>query len=140
MRCGVRCLDEGFSRVSGQSLQGGDIVVIQTHGRKGQYTPHLHVIASRGGWDAAAQQWRHLDSVPEALWRKKGQWHLLTRLRQTVQTPQRRRLVETGSTRYRAGFVTNVPKGDVPARYQRLATSLAKEVVSPPSALRRIAR
>jgi hypothetical protein len=36
--------------------------------------------------------------------------------------------------------VTNVQKGDVPARYQSLARYLAKYVVSPPIALRRIDR
>jgi len=43
MRCGVRCLDDFFSRVSGKPLKGGSIVVIQTHGRNGQYNPHLHI-------------------------------------------------------------------------------------------------
>lgn len=33
-----------------------------------------------------------------------------------------------------------MPKGDVPSRSQSLATDLAKEVVSPPSSLRRIER
>ena len=140
MRGGVRCLDDVFSRVSGTSLKGGYIVVIQTHGRKGQYNPHLHVIATSGGWDAAAKQWRHLDYVPYRLLRKKWQWHLLTMLRQTVKTPEMRRLVDTCYTRYREGFVTNVQKGDVPARYQSLARYLAKYVVSPPIALRRIDR
>ena len=51
MRCGVRCLEDVFSRVSGRTLQGGYIVVVQTHGRNGQYHPHLHVIATSGGWD-----------------------------------------------------------------------------------------
>jgi len=37
MRCGVRCLDDVFSRVSGRALKGGYIMVIQTHGRNGQY-------------------------------------------------------------------------------------------------------
>jgi hypothetical protein len=140
MRCGVRCLDDVFSRVSGTSLKGGYIVVMQTHGRNGQYNPPLHVIATSGGWDAAAMQWRHLDYVPYRLLRKKWQWHLLTMLRQTVKTPEMRRLVDTCYTRYREGFVTNVHKGDVPARYQRLARSLATYVVSPPIALRRIDR
>jgi Putative transposase/Transposase zinc-binding domain len=140
MRCGVRCLDDVFSRVSGTSLKGGYIVVIQTHGRNGQYNPHLHVIATSGGWDAAAMQWRHLDYVPYRLLRKKWQWHLLTMLRQTVKTPEMRRLVDTCYTRYREGFVTNVQKGDIPARYQSLARYLAKYVVSPPIALRRIDR
>jgi len=140
MRCGVTCLDDVLSRVSGTSLKGGSIVVIQTHGRNGQYNPHLHVIATSGGWDAEARQWRHLDYVPYPLLRKKWQWHLLTMLRQTVKTPEMRRLVETCYTRYREGFVTNVQKGEVPARYQSLATYLAKYVVSPPISLRRIDR
>jgi Putative transposase/Transposase zinc-binding domain len=140
MRCGVTCLDDVLSRVSGTSLKGGYIVVIQTHGRNGQYNPHLHVIATSGGWDAEARQWRHLDYVPYPLLRKKWQWHLLTMLRQTVKTPEMRRLVETCYTRYREGFVTNVHKGEVPARYQSLAIYLATYVVSPPISLRRIDR
>ncbi len=64
MRCGVRCLDDVFSRVSGTTLKGGYIVVIQTHGRNGQYNPHLHIIATSGGWDPQASQWVHLDYVP----------------------------------------------------------------------------
>jgi hypothetical protein len=140
MRCGVTCLDDVWSRVGGTSLKGGYIVVLQTHGRNGQYNPHLHVIATSGGWDTEAKQWRHLDYVPYPLLRKKWQWHLLTMLRQTVKTPEMRRLVDTCYTRYREGFVTNVQKGDVPARYQSLATYLAKYVVSPPISLRRIDR
>jgi hypothetical protein len=61
-------------------------------------------------------------------------------LRQTVKTNAINRLVDACYTRYREGFVTNVPKGDVPARYQSLATYLAKYVVSPPISLRRIDR
>jgi len=140
MRCGVRCLEDVFSRVSGKNLKGGYIVVIQTHGRNGQYNPHLHIIATSGGWAQQARQWMHLDYVPYPLLRQKWQWHLLTMLRQTGKTPEMRRLVDTCYTRYREGFVTNVQKGDVPARYQSLATYLAKYVVSPPLSLRRLDR
>jgi hypothetical protein len=86
MRCGVRCLDDVFSRVGGRALTGGYIVVIQTHGRNGRDKPHLHIIATSGGWDPQVQQWIHLDSIPYALLRKKWQWHLLTMLRQTLKT------------------------------------------------------
>ena len=140
MRCGRRCLDDVFSRISGRPLTGGYIMVIQTHGRNGQYNPHLHIIATSGGWDRQAQQWVHLDYVPYPMLRKKWQWHLLTMLRQTVKTSEIRRLVDMCYTRYREGFVTNVQKGDVPARYQSLARYLAKYVVSPPISLRRIDR
>jgi hypothetical protein len=133
-------LDDFFSRVSGRTLQGGYIVVIQTHGRNGQYNPHLHLIAISGGWDRQARQWVHLDYLPYSMLRKKWQWHLLTMLRQTVKGKEINRLVDACYTRYRQGFVTNVQKGDVPARYQSLATYLAKYVVSPPISLRRIDR
>jgi len=138
IRCGVRCLDDVWSRLSGQALKGGYIVVIQTHGRNGQYNPHLHIIGTSGGWDAQGKQWRHLDYVPYRLLRKKWPWHLLTMLRQTVKTKEIIRLVDACYTRYREGFVTQVQKGDVPARYQSLARYLAKYVVSPPISLRRI--
>jgi len=46
MHCGVRCLDEVFRRRSGRPLKGGSTVVVQTHGRNGQYNPHLHIIAT----------------------------------------------------------------------------------------------
>ena len=140
MRCGVRCLDDVYSRVSGRALKGGYIMVIQTHGRNGQYNPHLHIIATSGGWDQQASQWVHLDYIPYPLLRKKWQWYLLTMLRQTVKTPEIKRLVDACYTRYREGFVTNVQQGDVPARYQSLATYLAKSVVSSPISLRRIDR
>jgi hypothetical protein len=140
MRCGARCLDDGFSRVSGKPLRGGYIMVIQTHGRNGQYNPHLHIIATSGGWDPQARQWVHLDYFPYPMLRKQWQWHLLTMLRQTCKSKEIHRLVEVCYTRYREGFVTNVQKGDVPSRYQSLATYLAKYVVSPPISLRRIDR
>ena len=138
MRCGVRCLDDVFSRVSGKSLTGGYIVVVQTHGRNGQYNPHLHIIATSGGWDQQANEWMHLDYLPYTLLRKKWQWYLLTMLRQTLKTQEMKRLVDACYTRYRNGFVTNVQKGDVPSRYESLARYLAKYVVSPPISLRRI--
>jgi putative transposase len=133
-------LDDVLSRVSGHALTGGSIMVIQTHGRNGQYKPHLHCIATSGGWDQQARPWVHLDSLPYPMLRKKWQWHLLTMLRQTLQSQEINRLVETCSRRYREGFVTNVHKGDVPARDQSLARYRANYVVSPPISLRRMDR
>jgi len=138
MRCGVKCLDDFFSRVSRKPLKGGYIVVIQTHGRNGQYNPHLHIIATSGGWDKQAHKWVHLDYLPYEMLRKKWQWYLLTMLRETLKTKEINRLVDACFTRYPNGFVTNVQKGDVPARYESLARYLAKYVVSPPISLRRI--
>ena len=51
MSCGVKCLDDFYSSVSRKGVKGGYIVVLQTHGRNGQYNPHLHIIATSGGMD-----------------------------------------------------------------------------------------
>ena len=49
MRCASKCLDDYFSCVSRKKIKGGYIEVLQTHGRNGQYNPHLHIIATSGG-------------------------------------------------------------------------------------------
>jgi hypothetical protein len=140
MKCGVKCLDDFFSTVSGKALKGGYIVVIQTHGRNGQYNPHLHIIATSGGWDAQAKQWVHLGYLPYPMLHKKWQWYALEMCREALHTDEIDRLVHACYAKYPNGFVANVQKGDVPSRYQSLATYLAKYVVSPPISLRRIDR
>lgn len=140
MQCGVKCLDDFFSTVSGKALKGGYIVVIQTHGRNGQYNPHLHIIATSGGWDAQAKQWVHLGYLPYPMLHKKWQWYALEMCREALHTDEIDRLVHACYAKYPNGFVANVQKGDVPSRYQSLATYLAKYVVSPPISLRRIDR
>ena len=86
MRCGTRCLDDVYSTVRGKALRSGAITVLHTHGRNGQYHPHLHLLATSGGYDAQGARWEHLQYMPYALLRRKWQWHLLTMLRQTLQT------------------------------------------------------
>jgi len=140
MKCGVKCLDDFFSTVSGKALKGGYIVVIQTHGRNGQYNPHLHIIATSGGWDEQAKQWVHLGYLPYPMLHKKWQWYALEMCREALHTDEIDRLVHACYAKYPNGFVAHVQKGDVPSRYQSLATYLAKYVVSPPISLRRIDR
>jgi len=140
MKCGVKCLDDFFSTVSGKALKGGYIVVIQTPGRNGQYNPHLHIIATSGGWDEQAKQWVHLGYLPYPILHKKWQWYALEMCREALHTDEIDRLVHACYAKYPNGFVANVQKGDVPSRYQSLATYLAKYVVSPPISLRRIDR
>jgi hypothetical protein len=140
MRCGAQGLDDFYSTVRGRSLKGGYITVLHTHGRNGQYHPHLHVLATSGGYDAQAECWEHLDYLPYALLRRKWQWHLLTMLRQTVKTEAIHQLVDACFRKYPNGLVTHVQKGQVPAQYQSVARYMAKYVVSPPIAVRRIDR
>jgi hypothetical protein len=138
MRCGVQCLDDFYSEVRGQALRGGYIVVLHTHGRNGQYHPHLHLIATSGGYDGPGERWEHLQYLPYALLRRKWQWHLLTMLRQTLETDTINQLVDRCFMQYPNGLVTNVQRGTVPSQYQSLARYVAKYVVSPPIAVRRI--
>jgi hypothetical protein len=78
--------------------------------------------------------------LPDALLRRKWQWHLLTMLRQTLKTESINQLVDTCFTPYPNGLVPNVQKGQVPSPYQSVARYVAKYVVSPPIAVRRIDR
>jgi hypothetical protein len=140
MRCGVQCLDDFSSAVRGKALRGGSIVVLHTHGRNGQYHPHLHLIATSGGDDGPGERWEHLHSLPYELLRRKWQWHLLRLVRQTLQTEVVNQLVERCFTQYPNGLVSNVHKGNVPSRYQSLARYVAQYVVSPPISVRRLDR
>jgi hypothetical protein len=77
--------------------------------------------------------------LPYALLRRKWQWHLLTMLRRTLETDTIHQWVDTCFRQYPNGLVTNVQQGAVPSPYQSLARYVAKYVVSPPIAVRRIA-
>src|SRR4029450_7215238 len=104
------------------------------------YHPHLHLIATSGGYDGQGERWEHLQYLPYALLRRKWQWHLLRMAPQTLQTEDIHRLVDACFRKYPNGLVTNVQKGKVPSPYQSLARYVATYVVSPPIAVRRIDR
>jgi Putative transposase/Transposase zinc-binding domain len=140
MRCGAQCLDDFYSTVRGKTLKGGYITVLHTHGRNGQYHPHLHLLATSGGYDTHGERWEHLRYLPYDLLRRKWQWHLLTMLRQTLKPEAIKQLVDTCFRQYPNGLVTNVQQGAVPSQYQSVARDVAKYVVSPPIAVRRIDR
>src|SRR5215831_9053537 len=140
IRCGAQCLDDFYSTVKGKALKGGYITVLHTHGRNGHYHPHLHVLATSGGYDAQGARWEHLQYLPYDLLRRKWQWHLLSTLRQTLATDAIKQLVDRCFRTYPNGLVTNVQKGQVPSQYQSVARYVAKYVVSPPISVRRIDR
>jgi len=140
MRCGVQCLDDFYSTVKGKPLKGGYIVVLHTHGRTGQYHPHLHLLATSGGYDGPGECWEHLTYLPYELLRRKWQWHLLTMLRQTLKTEAIHQLVDACFQKDPNGLVTNVQKGQVPSQAQSVARYVARYVVSPPISVRRIDR
>jgi Putative transposase len=90
--------------------------VLHTHGRHGPYHPPLHLLATRGGYDAQGERWEHLQDVPYDLLRRTWQWHLLTMRRQTLKTDALQRWVDTCFRQYPTGLVTNGHKGTVPLR------------------------
>ena len=140
MRCGAPCLDDFFRTVRGKALRGGSITVLHTHGRNGQYHPHLHLIATSGGYDAQGARWEHLQYLPYDLLRRTWQWHVLRMVRHTLKPEAIHQWVDACFRKYPNGLVTTVQKGAVPSRYQSLARYGAKYVVSPPLAGRRIDR
>ena len=140
MRCGVQCLDDFYSNVRDKALRGGYITVLHTHGRNGQYHPHLHLLATSGGYDGQGERWEHINYLPYDLLRRKWQWHLLSMVRKTLKTAAINQLVDTCFRKYPHGLVTNVQKGQVPSQYQSVARYVAKYVVSPPISVRRIDR
>jgi hypothetical protein len=116
------------------------MTVLHTHGRNGQSHPHLHLLATSGGYDGQGERWEHLQYLPYALLRRTWQWHLLTLLRQTLRSDAVHRLVDACCTPYPQGLVANVHQGQVPAQAQSVARDVAQYVVSPPLAVRRIDR
>ena len=140
MRCSVQCLDDFYSEVRGKVLKGGYITVVHTHGRNGHYHPHVHVLATSGGYDAQAESWEHLSFLPYDLLRHKWQWHLMTMFRRTLASETIEPLVDLCFKTYPNGLVSRVQRGNVPSQYQSLASYVAKYVVSPPISVRRIDR
>ncbi len=94
MRTGTKCLDDFFCCVSKKNLKGGYVVVLQTHGRNGEYNPHLHIIATSGGLDQETNRWVNLDYLPYRLLHKKWQWYLLEMLREQLDTNKVEKLVD----------------------------------------------
>jgi hypothetical protein len=140
MRCSVQCLNDFDSEVRGRVLKGGYITVVHTHGRNGQYHPHVHVLATSGGYDAEAKSWEHLSFLPYGLLRHKWQWHLMSMFRRTLASETIEPLVDLCFKKYPKGLVSRVQRGQVPSQYQSLASYVAKYVVSPPISVRRIDR
>ena len=140
MRCSAQCLNDFYSEVRGKVLKGGYITVVHTHGRNGQYHPHVHVLATSGGYDVEAESWEHLSFLPYDLLRHKWPWHLMTLFRKTLSSETIEPLVDLCFRKYPNGLVSRVQRGQVPSPYQSLASYVAKYVVSPPISVRRIDR
>ena len=135
MRCGAQCLDDFYSTVRGKAFRGGYITVLHTHGRNGQYHPHLHLLATSGGYDGQGARWEHLQYLPYELLRRKWQWHLLTMLRQTLKTDAINQLVDACFTEVSHRLGDQRPKGASPLAVSESGT-LCGKICGEPADLR----
>ncbi len=138
IHCGYACLEDVVSTVVKQKVKIGASTVVQTHGRSGEYNPHLHIIMTSGGINENSGKWVDLRYFPYEIIHKKWQHHLCKMLKNKIPTDEMRRLVDGLYEKYPKGFVAHVSNGAVPERCQGLARYLAKYVVSPPIAIKRI--
>ena len=127
-----------MSRAVKQKFKIGTIIVVQTHGRSGRYNPHVHIIMTNGGINEKTGKWVDLGYFPYRIIHKKWQHHLCQMLRDRSSGQEMKGLIDELYNRYPKGFVAHVSKGQVPERCKGLARYLAKYVVSPPIAIRRI--
>ncbi len=135
-RCGAECLDALFSAVKRKALRGGYIVVLQTHGRGGNYNVHLHIIATSGGVDKD-DNFRLIKYLKYEMLHKKWQDYLLNLISSELGVISSD-VVYYCQKVYPEGFVAYIDDGDVPVRFDSLAKYLAKYVVAPPISVRRI--
>lgn len=138
IKCGRKCLDNYYTTLKRKEVKGGYIIVLQTHGRNGQYNPHLHIIGTSGGLDEKENKWEHINYMPYPVLHKKWRDYLTEMLLEEIDTKEIEELVEKCRKKYPNGFVANVQKGEVPGRYESLAKYLAKYIVSPPISISRI--
>ena len=138
MRCGYVCLEAVVGTATRKRVKIGVIVVVQTHGRSGQYNPHLHIIMTSGGIDEKTGEWVELGYFPYEIIHKKWQYYLFKMMKETVATQEMRKLIDKLWKKYPKGLVAHVTKGKVPDQCRGLAKYLGKYVASPPIAVSRI--
>ncbi|RPJ17790.1 MAG: transposase [Chloroflexi bacterium] len=137
MRTGHACLKDILNTCTKDTLDIGNIIVLQTAGRSGHYNPHLHILMTAGGIDKKGR-WKPVSYIPYKMMHRKWQYHLLEMLREHAADPAIDKDIDRAWTDYPKGFVAFLQEGDVPPGGKGLAHYLAKYVVSPPISVRRI--
>jgi len=140
MRTGHACIKDILQTCTGiKKLDIGNIIVLQTAGRPGNYNPHLHILMTAGGLDKKGK-WKSVSYIPYDMMHKKWQFHLLNMLRQNVTDPNIEKDIDRAWSDYPNGFVAFLQAGEVTPGGQGLAQYLDKYVVSPTISVRRIER
>jgi len=137
MRCGVEMLEDALETYKKKKIKAGYVVVLQLVGRAGNWNPHLHIIMTSGGI-SEERDWIAVKYFPFEILHKKWQYHLSEMLKREVKEETIKKSVDEMWRKYPNGLVAYWEKGDVPRDPKGLAKYLAKYVVSPPIAVRRI--
>jgi hypothetical protein len=137
MQGGVAMLSAALSWFTKVQLAAGSVVVLETAGRAGHWTPHLPIIMTSGGM-APPKRWREVDDFPFPGLHKKGQYPLCTMLQQRVGTRALKDTIDVLWRKYPRGLVASWEEGKGPAGGEGVAYYVAQYVVSPPISLRRI--
>jgi len=140
MQAGYECLEALAKQVRKQDLKIGAIIVVQTHGRSGEYNPHLHILMTNGGINEKAGRWVDLNYFRYETLHKKWQYYLFNMMKKMIPTEEMKSLINDLWKEYPDGLVANIKKGEVPERCRGLAKYLAKYLASPPISVRRIVK
>ena len=138
MKTGQKCLEEVVSIVVKRKVKIGTIVVIQTHGRSGQYNPHLHIILTSGGICEEKKQWVEMGFLPFEIIHTAWKRYLLNMMIEQIPTKYMKWMKNKLFNQYPNGFVANVGEGETPQKAKGLAIYLAKYIASPPISVKRI--
>lgn len=141
MKTGVNCLKDVMARtLRKEGITSGFIVVLQTGGRSGTYNPHLHILMTSGGLvkENNKDKWVSLRFLPYELLHKKWQYYLFKMVKEKVKSKEVKEEIDFLYNKYKEGLVAYIERGNIPKDTKGLAIYLAKYVVSPPMAIRRI--
>ena len=129
------CVVKMWSWQKKMPLEPAVIAVTQTAGRAGNYNPHVHMLVTSGGLDANGE-WADMGYVDYDKFHRLWRDELLDMLSRKI--PEAREKIEACRARHPRGLVAHIKKEAVPDQGDDLVGYLAKYVMSPPIAVRRI--
>lgn len=135
------CFEELIQkRFNNNGYKIATIAFIHTHGRNGNYNPHLHVILAEGAFDPTHSEWKPFQHLSLGLLRLLWQKHLLALVE--CEFGERLGLLNELWTQYPEGFYAYPGNNQkVPTRHYRgLIKYLTKYLASPPIGVSRIVK
>ena len=119
-------------------LKIGMIQVLQTYGADMKNNPHVHCIATEGGFDRK-WNWIHTYYMPYKFWRKKWQYKLLTMLKKELPKCRETNVfIDMLFKKYPEGFVVNGERRFEKGEGWNMARYIGRYVKHPPIAESRI--